>query len=113
MGRSSETSRRGRRLPMLTIRPSDVNAARAVVIWTLRGVALLLIASGVYLTLKKTLFGLGTNQVNMILDVYEGVGEEHSTYRGLSMLVVGAALAALSRPLARWMIVVPSDACPG
>ncbi len=97
---------------MLKLTPSEVNAARTLVAWALRAAAVILLALGSYLFLKKLLFGVGTGMLNMTFRIYQGVGEEHSTYRGLAMLLVGAALAILSRRIARWVIALPEQGCP-
>lgn len=73
---------------------------------------MILVASGAYLATKKLLFGLGTRQPETIVDVYEGIGEGHSFYRGLALLAVGFALGAAAPRLAAWIIVLPTSGCP-
>lgn len=97
---------------MAEIRPQTVNAARAIMTWALRAIALALVALGLYLVLKKVGFGIGTSQPRMIYDVFTDTGEGHALYRGIAMILVGVPIGLLSRRLAAWMIVVPSNACP-
>lgn len=94
--------------------PADVNAARTLVAWMSRLCAVLLLATGAYLFLKKLFFALGYGDGGMdhMFRVMEGIGEQHSTYRGLAMIAVGAALALGSRRIARWAVSPPEQGCP-
>lgn len=92
--------------------PAAVHAARAVATWTARAAATAMIAAGAYLVLKKVVFALGVGDLSMIRGVYEGVGQGHDTYRGLGFLIVGGALAVVSRPLAAWIVATPPAGCP-
>ncbi|MBX3357904.1 MAG: hypothetical protein KF745_05705 [Phycisphaeraceae bacterium] len=94
------------------MRPPQITSARALTTWLIRAAALALVSAGSYLVLKKALFAVGTGVVPIFMSVYEGVGEEHSTYRGAAMLVVGIALALLSRRLAHWVVAMPPNGCP-
>lgn len=90
----------------------DIHAWRAVATWLMRAPAVALITVGAYLALKKLLFGVGTRNLDMIYDVWEGVGEGHSFYRGLAMIAVGAALGVMAPRLARWVVTIPARGCP-
>jgi hypothetical protein len=82
--------------------------SRGVAMWVMRSVSAGAVLYGAYLVIKKVLFGIGSGQVDMIFGVWEGTGEGHSLYRGLSMIVVGVALGLASRRLAAWVFAVPS-----
>ncbi len=104
-------------MPGLT--PRRVNSVRTVVVWCLRGVAVVLLAEGAYLFLKKLFFAIGMitshNPTYGFFHMFrrmEGIGEGQSTYRGLAMLVVGGALAFGAKRIARWMIAMPVTGCP-
>ncbi|MCC6660181.1 MAG: hypothetical protein IT437_04775 [Phycisphaerales bacterium] len=89
-----------------------IHAARAVATWGVRAPSAAAVALGAYLLLKKVAFGIGTGQVRVIYDIYEGVGEGHDTYKGLALVVVGVACGLLSRRMARWIVTVPETGCP-
>lgn len=99
-------------MPKLT--PTDVIAVRTILLWAIRALAIALMATGSYLFLKKLLFATFSGQGfwEMLFQIWEGIGEEHSTYRGLALVIVGAALTVLSRPLVRWVVQPPSLGCP-
>lgn len=98
---------------MVKLTPSHVNAARTLLAWGLRAVAVVLLAVGCYLFLKKLLFGLGSGQgMEKTFRVWNDTGEEQSTYRGLAMITVAAVLAIGSRRIARWVISAPEEGCP-
>ncbi|HZW10868.1 MAG TPA: hypothetical protein VFF69_13285 [Phycisphaerales bacterium] len=98
---------------MARLTPAHVNAARTLAAWGVRVAALALLAVGCYLFLKKLLFGLGSGQgLEMTFQVWDNTGEEQSTYRGLAMIAVGAALAAGARRIARWVVSAPETGCP-
>jgi ribosomal protein S27AE len=90
----------------------SVNAWRAGVAWCLRGAGVVCVGAGAYLVLKKLLFAVGTFQFLDALEIYEGIGEEHSFYRGAALVIVGAVLAGYSRRLARFVITLPETGCP-
>lgn len=89
-----------------------VNGWRASVASSIRVAAIVLLAWGGALVVKKVAFGIGTAQPEMIWNVYEGVGEEHGTYRGIAYLAVGVVLAFAANWLARWAIRPPAEGCP-
>jgi hypothetical protein len=96
----------------MTISPSHVNRCRGWVLWALRIIAVSLVAVGVYLCLKRIFLAVGTGSWSMATQVWEGAGETASFYRGTAMLVVGGAMAGLSRRVSRWIIAMPPDGCP-
>lgn len=99
---------------MRRLTPAHVNTARTLTIWGIRAIAVILIAVGLYLFLKKALFGVGSGVgfFEMTFQVWDDTGEMHSTYRGLAMIAVGAGLAFGSRRIARWVVSTPEEGCP-
>ncbi|MFG0284634.1 MAG: hypothetical protein ACF8R7_09455 [Phycisphaerales bacterium JB039] len=97
-------------MPSLTA--SSITRARAVTVWVIRAVALALLASGAYLTIKRLVFAMFAD-FDAAFRVWTEIGEGHSASRGVAMLVVGAALALASGRLARWVIALPPGGCPG
>jgi len=93
------------------MRAETVHAARAVTVWSIRGIAGAMLVAGAYMVIKKVTFGVGVLDPHMIFDVWEGTGEGHDTYRGLASLLVGGGLAASSRAVARWVIAAPATGC--
>lgn len=100
---------------MPTLTPTTVNTARSLMAWGLRAVGVVLLAIGGYLFLKRLLFaiGMGSGGLDHIFRVYTEVGEDMSTYRGLSMLAVGGVLALFAKRIARWTVSMPERGCPG
>jgi hypothetical protein len=47
----------------VTLTPSHINTIRGVTVWIIRTCAVILIAAGLYLCLKRVFFGLGTGRV--------------------------------------------------
>jgi hypothetical protein len=92
--------------------PGFINTCRGLVTWVLRSAAVVLCAGGAYLILKRVLLGIGVRDRAMIHAVFEGIGEGHSLYRGLAMIIVGSALGLLSKTISRWVLPVPSEGCP-
>lgn len=94
--------------------PGTVTAARSIVAWAIRAAAVVLLAVGGYLFLKKLLFALGNGPggVEAMFRVFEDIGEGQSTYRGVAMLLVGTALAVFARKIARWVVSMPDPGCP-
>lgn len=91
----------------------QVNAVRGIVTWTIRAAALILIATGAYLSLKRLALGVGNNfDLQLIFQTWQSTGEEQSMYRGIAMMLVGGVLAALSRRLAAWVVAMPPTGCP-
>jgi hypothetical protein len=99
---------------MRRISPADVNSVRTIVTWCVRAAALFLLATGAYLFLKKLCFalGYGSGGFEHMFRVHMDIGEGQSTYRGLAMLLVGAALALGARRIARWVVSPPEQGCP-
>lgn len=92
--------------------PDRTNALRGRATWVIRSVAVLLIAVGAYLMLKRLALGLGTLNFDLALQTWEDIGEKQSFYRGIGMVVVGAALGVFSRRIAAWVIAMPPTGCP-
>lgn len=99
---------------MLPRSPRDVHAARTAALWLIRAAGLTLLSMGAYFTLNRLLFAVGSNMgVSNMLQTWDGVGESHSFYRGLGMLVIGGVLTGLSGVLARWVVPAVAYTCPG
>ncbi|GJQ30533.1 MAG: hypothetical protein HBSAPP03_24170 [Phycisphaerae bacterium] len=98
---------------MRPLSPRHVLGTRVIVLWALRVVSVVLVAVGLYLVIKRVLFAFisGMGFMNM-LTTWEGVGEEHSLYRGLAFMAVGGTLAAISGVLAIWIIPAMAYMCP-
>lgn len=94
------------------VTPNRINTVRGWVTWVARGVAAILVVVGMYLMLKRLLFGLGMMDFSFPFRVFEGVGEEQSFYRGLAMVLVGLPLGLWSRRVAAWVIAMPPTGCP-
>ena len=99
---------------MLRLTPTHINTTRALMAWCIRSAAVVLMAMGSYLFLKKLFFAIGQDGRGFthMFRVYREIGEGLSTYRGLSMLFVGVVLALSATRLARWMIAMPATGCP-
>jgi hypothetical protein len=97
---------------MKVLRPAAINQVRGFITWGVRGVALVLVVVGIYYLLKRTVFGAASGDMRGALTAYMGVGEGHEVAIGIACVAVGAALALLSRHLARWVIVMPPSGCP-
>jgi hypothetical protein len=93
--------------------PQQVLAARTYAVWALRSIGAALLCLGGYLVLKRVLFGIGLGDMSIVTRTYVGVGEDSSLYRGLALLVVGGLIAGLSTPIARWIVIVRPEGCPG
>ena len=94
------------------ISPDRINALRAVVTWCCRGVAIILVAVGAYLMLKRLAFGAGVLDFRTALQTSTEIGEEQSFYRGVAMILVGVAMGVFSRRIAAWVIAMPPTGCP-
>ncbi len=92
--------------------PQRINLVRGAMTWCVRGVAVLLVAVGAYLVLKRLAFGVGVWDFETALRVWEGIGEEQSFYRGVAMVLVGGGLGAFSRRISGWVIAMPPTGCP-
>ena len=89
-----------------------MNAWRGIAVWVMRAASVLMLAVGAYLLLKRLLFGIGQGSPGLGFTIYQSSGEEASAYRGLAMIMVGAALGPLAPRIAAWMIRVPPEDCP-
>lgn len=96
----------------LTLTPPTIITVRAVVIWTLRTIAVFLVFRGGYFVTQRLVFSLFAGQ-DAAWRVWTEVGNtSHRGSTGISMLIFGAALAAGSNLIAGWMTPVPSEGCP-
>lgn len=98
---------------MPRVRPADVNALRAWATWVLRAAGVGLTAWGAYLVLKRLVFGIGQGDPMSSLRSYTDTGEGESLSRGVALLVVGGVLGWGSARIARWMVSVAPEGCPG
>lgn len=96
----------------MNVTPHQINSLRAVTTWGLRLLALMLLVTGAYLMLKRLVFGIGVWDFNSALQAWMGIGEDHSFYRGIAMMLVGGAVGAMSRRLAAWVVAMPPAGCP-
>lgn len=94
------------------MRGTTVHSVRAVVCWSLRLLGLLAASLGAYLLLKRVAFAVGTGDFPGAFQAWTGVGEGHSAYRGIALIIVGVALGVVSKWAARWAIVTPGGGCP-
>ena len=94
------------------ITPERINSLRAVVTWCGRGVAVILVAVGTYLMLKRLAFGAGVLDFRTALQTWMEIGEGQSFYRGVAMVLTGTAMGLLSRRIAAWVIAMPPTGCP-
>src|SRR5690348_9915477 len=92
--------------------PSRINDCRGIVTWAIRAVSLILLATGAYLVLKRFMLAVVARDPQTAFLAWDEIGEGQSFFRGLAMLAVGASLGAAARPLARWVLPVPSGGCP-
>ncbi len=93
---------------------SRVLRVRAIALWTVRAVAVVLVCYGVYLILARLVFAfvVSPNPGFSNVQMWMGTAEDHGWVRGWPMVGVGLTLALLSRRLTRWMIGVPDSGCP-
>lgn len=89
-----------------------VNAQRGLVTRVLRGAAVALATLGLYLVAKRLAFGFGAGSLELALRTWNEIGETHSFYRGVGLLLVAGLLAATSRRVAGWIVALPPDGCP-
>ena len=93
--------------------PQQVNHHRSIAVSIIRTAGASLLVWGAYLMLKRILFGIAQRSVEMAFTVYEGVGEEHSFYRGLSLTVVAVLLACFADRIAGGWCPCRSTGVPG
>lgn len=97
---------------MTRLTAEAVNTARTLAVWLLRSVAVALIAVGSYLMLKRLAFGAGIGDFSTALKTFMEIGEGQSFYRGIAMVIVGAALGLASRRIGVWAFPTPLTGCP-
>lgn len=89
-----------------------INLVRGVVTWALRAVALTLVATGVYLFLKRFIMGLGSGlDFKLIFQTWESL-DHQPVYGGIAMALVGLPLGFWSKKIAAWVIAMPPTGCP-
>lgn len=94
-------------------RITDPHTARMLILGVLRLSAVVLICWGLIQVGGRLTFGLiAPGAFSDAWRTWQGIGEEHGMFRGLPMLIVGTALAGLSRPIAWWVICAPERGCP-
>ncbi len=98
---------------MREMTPQGAFAVRVRVLWATRVIALVLGSVGAYLALKRLLFAAFSGMGTEMFTTWDGIGEEHSFYRGLAMMLVAGVLAACSTILARWAVPAIAYLCPG
>lgn len=92
---------------------SRVHTGRAAVLWALRLTALAMMLLGLYRLGQRLLFWLITGEGTTAFKAWDrGVGYDHGSSVGLTLIALAAALAAASRPLARWATPAPTTGCP-
>mgnify|MGYP005842603273 CR=1 FL=1 len=94
------------------ITPERINAVRALCTLVVRAAAAWCLAFGAYLFLKKILLALGIGDLSHAFRVYTDDGDMNSAYRGIALMIVGVALAVLSRRIGGWIVPVPATGCP-
>ena len=93
--------------------PHRINLCRGLPTWAIRSVCIVLFSVGAYLVLKRIVLALVNFDIQTAFRTWEEIGEGQSFYRGVAMLAVGGALAALSRAIPRWTFPAPPAGCPG
>lgn len=94
------------------IAPERINALRGMTTWCVRGVSVVLTALGAYLMLKRLALAVGTLNPELAFLTWQDIGESQSFYRGVGMVLIGAALGLFSRRVAAWVIAMPPTGCP-
>jgi len=99
-------------LPRQPIPSETIHAARWAVVFASRAAGITLLTIGAYLILKRAAFAIATGQNFDVLTIWNGIGEDHSIYRGLAMIIVATPLVAFARVLARFIARLPDTGCP-
>jgi len=96
------------------MKPDRINLIRALVLWVIRAMALMMVVYGLTMCLNRVLFGLlaGQSFYESTFQVWMEIGETHPMYRGLPLIILGVVLGILSKRLSSWIITVPNDCCP-
>ncbi len=90
----------------------QIHRVRTVGLWSVRTIAAALITYGIYLFLKRMIFGVMIGDPAMPFQVHMEIGETHSTSRGPAMAIVGLAMFLLSRRMMGWVFPPPFAGCP-
>ncbi len=97
---------------MPPIAADRIHAARAITLWSLRLLALLITLYGTYRLLQRIAFWLIADAGPTAFNAWMGVGENHGASIGTAAIITGLTLAAASRPLTRWAMPAPTTGCP-
>lgn len=92
--------------------PHRINTSRGLLSWAIRAACIALLTIGAYLILKRFVMAVITRDIQAAFLSRDGIGEDHSLYRGLAMLATAGAFAALSRAIPRWTFPAMPDGCP-
>ena len=90
----------------------QIHRVRTVGLWSVRTIAAVMIAFGLYLFLKRMIFGMMIGDPVMPFHVHMEIGETHSTSRGPAMAIVGLAMFLLSRWMMTWIFPPQFAGCP-
>jgi len=96
----------------MSLAASRINHRRAAVCSVIRAAAVCALAVGAFFVVKRLVFGVLTGSIRDAWAVFMGTGESHEFSMRLALLGAGAVAAAASGRLARWIVVLPSEACP-
>lgn len=92
---------------------TDPQTLRMLVLGALRLASIGLLAWGAIQLGTRLTFGLLTpGPFSDAWESWRDIGETHGVFRGIPILLVGAALAGASRPLTHWVIRAPAQGCP-
>lgn len=97
---------------MPPIAADRIHAARAITLWSLRLLALLITLYGTYRLLQRVAFAIIVADRQSAFGAWTGIGETHGAAVGTAAIITGLALAAASRPLTRWAMPAPTTGCP-
>lgn len=89
----------------------SVHSARALATWIVRAVAVALVVYGAVLALRRLIFGAIQRDLELTFNVWEDIGRNDQISGGAALIVVGVALALLSRRIVRWAIVPAQSGC--
>jgi hypothetical protein len=90
-----------------------VNTCRGIGLWAVRAAAVFLLATGVYLVLKRVALAVISGERTTAFFAWgDPIGESQSFYRGIAMILIGAALGLASPMIARWVFAAPPTTCP-
>ena len=97
---------------MPPIAATRIHAARAIALWSLRLLAILITLLGLYRLLQRIAFWLITGEPKTAFDAWTGLGETHGAAVGVAAIITGLTLALTSRRLVQWAMPTPTTGCP-